>query len=698
VGKHRAMPKEILCTLGPASMNDRVIYRLEELGVSLFRINLSHIKLDELANTIEFVRSRTQVPICLDTEGAQIRTGALREETIEVQDNALLRIYRQPVPGDIQSLNLYPNAIVDSLMMGDLISIDFHATLAQVIDIEPGCAVLRVLNGGTFGANKAVTVDRTIELPALTKKDRAALKLGITYDIDRVALSFANRGSDVDQIRALAGPNATVIAKIECRNGLTNLDAIAEKADALLIDRGDLSREIPIEQIPALQKMITARAKHHKRKVYVATNLLESMVKDPTPTRAEINDVFNTLLDGADGLVLAAETAIGAHPIGCANMIVKLVQEFEQRENRTVQFNSRLGTNAASLLVEPHGGELINCQRPTPGKDELASLQRINVSEKALMDCEQIALGTFSPIRGFMDRENLESVLDRHRLADNIVWTMPILLPIKTKNPANLRTTETIVLTDSEGTPSALIEDAHAYQMDLEDLAERWYGTRSPDHPGVVQCDRLSSLHRHYELTPAQARYIFTYKGWSRVVAFHTRNVMHRAHEHIALSALKTSMADGLLLSPLTGPTKRGDFLVGPIVKSYQTMLESGLLPFDQAILGSLMTYPRYAGPREAVFAALCRKNMGCSHFIVGRDHAGVGGFYSNEMTRESNRADLKKISGTEARNAIRENRPLPDWYMRQLIQDQLRADIAAGKPVFNNITQDDGNPTRSRL
>ena len=144
-------------------------------------------------------------------------------------------------------------------------------------------------------------------------------------------------------------------------------------------------------------------------------------------------------------------------------------------------------------------------------------------------------------------------------------------------------------------------------------------------------------------------------------------------------------------------------------------MLDTGLLPTDRAVLGSLMTYPRYAGPREAVFTALCRKNMGCSHFIVGRDHAGVGGFYSNEMTRElfdevgeigiqpmffeeigynqrtnayetvgSNRADLKKISGTEARNAIRENRPLPDWYMRQLIQDQLRADIAAGKPVFN--------------
>ena len=153
-----------------------------------------------------------------------------------------------------------------------------------------------------------------------------------------------------------------------------------------------------------------------------------------------------------------------------------------------------------------------------------------------------------------------------------------------------------------------------------------------------------------------------------------------------------------------------------PIIRSYRTMLEVNLLPSNQAILGSLMTYPRYAGPREAVFSALCRKNMGCSHFIVGRDHSGVGNFYSNAMTREifdeigeigiqplffdevgynkrkdiyesttATRSRLQMISGSEARRAIRENRTLPDWYMRPIIQDQLRADIAAERAVFND-------------
>ena len=267
--------------------------------------------------------------------------------------------------------------------------------------------------------------------------------------------------------------------------------------------------------------------------------------------------------------------------------------------------------------------------------------------------------------------------------------------------------------------------------MDLENLAKRWFGTLSLEHPGVADVmsgsgwflagsiallDCLPASHQNHELTPAQARHVFSYKGWSKVVGFHTRNVIHRAHEHIMLSALESSMADGLLLSPLTGPTKPGDFLCDAIVASYQTMLASRLLPFEQAVLGSLMTYPRYAGPREAVFTALCRKNMGCSHFIIGRDHAGIGNFYTNSLTRElfekvgevgiqpmffeeiaynpetdsyepldSNQANLRIISGTEARAALRENRPLPDWYMREIIQEQLRAEINAGRPIFSD-------------
>ena len=144
------MAKEILCTLGPASLNDRVIQRLEELGASLFRINLSHIDLEKLSDIISFVRDRTNVPICLDTEGAQVRTGKLLSGSIQINDNEYIRIVQNPVLGDDRTLNLYPNEIVEKLNIGDLVSIDFNAVLAQVVDVELDNVLLRILNGGTF--------------------------------------------------------------------------------------------------------------------------------------------------------------------------------------------------------------------------------------------------------------------------------------------------------------------------------------------------------------------------------------------------------------------------------------------------------------------------------------------------------------------------------------------------------------------
>jgi pyruvate kinase len=185
---------------------------------------------------------------------------------------------------------------------------------------------------------------------------------------------------------------------------LTNLTAIADKSDAILIDRGDLSREVPIEQIPAIQKMIIRKAQAHGAKVYVATNLLESMTSAPTPTRAEVNDVYNTLADGADGLVLAAETAIGQYPVGCARMVVRIVQQFQRKATGC---GRAIRVRPSSLLaeVEPHGGRLI-CRTLEPGEDlDINDLPAITADDEELTDVEQIARGAFSPLRGFMDKE-----------------------------------------------------------------------------------------------------------------------------------------------------------------------------------------------------------------------------------------------------------------------------------------------------
>ena len=322
---NKGMVGEILCTLGPSSMNDKVIARLEDLGVSLFRVNLSHTKIEDLANVLSFIQNRTSVPVCLDTEGAQVRTGGLANSEIMLEDNAVVRVYRKIISGDSHGFNLYPADIVDRLRIGDFISIDFNSVLAQVIGSDDRGLVLRILTGGLIGENKAVTIERDIDLPSLTEKDKKALAIGSRMGIRHIALSFANQASDVEKIRAVAGKDIFMISKIESLRGVANLEDIAARSDALLLDRGDLSRQVPIEKIPKMQKDIVTRAKEYGTKIYVATNLLESMVKAPTPTRAEVNDIFNTLNDGADGLALASETAIGSYPIECATMVSKIV-------------------------------------------------------------------------------------------------------------------------------------------------------------------------------------------------------------------------------------------------------------------------------------------------------------------------------------------------------------------------------------
>lgn len=721
------MKTELLCTLGPASLNERVIKRLTDLAVTLFRINLSHTAIADLRPAIDLIQRHTTVPICLDTEGAQIRNSPLVGGKVTLAEHATIRACRLDRPGDSGCFSFYPDFVVDLLEPGDFVSIDFNAVLVQVVAKEPGTVTMRVLNGGEMGQNKAVTVHRSVPLPPLTDKDRQAIAIGRTMGIRHYALSFASSGEDVDLIRTLSGPSTTIIAKIECRKGLTHLAEIIARSDAVLIDRGDLSREVPIEHIPTTQQRIILQCNAAGRKVYVATNLLESMIVHPGPTRAEVNDVISTLATGADGLVLAAETAIGANPIASANMIVRLVHAFEGSDKRDQ--DRFYPEDWRSLLISPHGGRLVHRQADETHRPTLHGLRRIEVSTEDLMDCEQIGIGTYSPLTGFMDRETVLSVLHESRLPSGVTWPMPIMLPLGATPAFVPESGESVVLTDSQNAARALLQVSEVFPLDLDSTSQAWFGTTDTAHPGVARLktrghilvagevtllDRTVSPYRHFELTPAQSRFIFVHKGWTRVVGFHTRNPAHRVHEHLQLSALASTHADGLYISPVIGPKKEGDFLPGPIMQSYQLLIQSGVYPEGKVVLGSFATYSRFAGPREAVFTALCRKNMGCSHFIVGRDHAGVGKFYEPDaVTRYAdslgdigialvffdaigyNAHDkgyapldqagvLAAISGTQMRESLRAGQRLPDWFMRPTIQDMLLNELASGRPVFS--------------
>jgi pyruvate kinase len=320
---------QILCTLGPSSLRPDVIRRLDERGVDMFRVNLSHTPLEAVAPTIELIHGCSQTPVCLDTEGAQVRCGPMAPD-VTLEQGRTVRLAAAGRAGTAEEFILQPGATLEVLRPGSELSVDFNGALLRVAEAGPAGVTAMVLEGGQVRSNKAVTVDPAPALPALTDKDVAAIEIASSLGVRHFALSFASRAEDVALIRGLVGPDATVIAKIESRAGIRNMDSIISVSDAVLIDRGDLSREIPLEHVPFYQKVVVRQANRWNRPVFVATNLLESMVTGRRPTVAEADDIANTLLDGVHGLVLAAETAIGVDPVGTVDMVLRVVAAFER--------------------------------------------------------------------------------------------------------------------------------------------------------------------------------------------------------------------------------------------------------------------------------------------------------------------------------------------------------------------------------
>jgi pyruvate kinase len=311
-------------------LREDVIRGLAGRGVDLFRVNLSHTPLEAVAPTIELVRACSDVPICLDTEGAQVRSRTMAPDVTLEAGQEIRLTTADDVLGTAQLLVLQPEATLAVLRPGSQLSVDFDGALLRVTDVEPAGATAVVVEGGRVRSNKAVNVDPPPALPPLTDKDVQAIAVGRSLGVRHFALSFASRAEDVALLRSLLPAEAKVISKIESRTGIRNMDSIISASDAVLIDRGDLSREIPLEHVPFYQKVVVRQANRWNRPAYVATNLLESMVTNRRPTVAEAVDIANTLLDGVHGLVLAAETAVGVDPVGTVDMVLRVVAAFER--------------------------------------------------------------------------------------------------------------------------------------------------------------------------------------------------------------------------------------------------------------------------------------------------------------------------------------------------------------------------------
>lgn len=322
---HRAL----LCTLGPSSLNPPVIRGLEAAGATGFRINLSHTRLDDLEGVLGRVREASPVPVTLDTEGAQIRTGDMGEG-ITLKTGRRVRLVAADVRGDESTIPLHPGNVVHKLRPRARVSVDFYSALLRVDRVTGHDAEAVVISGGRVKSHRAVSAYPAPALPMFSRKDLAAVRIGRSSGIRDYAISFCDRPEAVLELRRRVGKEATIYAKIESRQGVEHLAEIAFYADRLIVDRGDLSREVQLAAIPLLQKAIIRKANAQGTPVYVATNLVESMVTTPQPNRAEVNDVINTLLDGASGLVLAAETAIGKYPVEAAEQVAGWMSEFER--------------------------------------------------------------------------------------------------------------------------------------------------------------------------------------------------------------------------------------------------------------------------------------------------------------------------------------------------------------------------------
>ncbi|TRZ52391.1 MAG: sulfate adenylyltransferase [Dehalococcoidia bacterium] len=297
-------------------------------------------------------------------------------------------------------------------------------------------------------------------------------------------------------------------------------------------------------------------------------------------------------------------------------------------------------------MPKPHGGRLIN-RVIGEGKDraeEAKRLPQIVLTKELAKEVQNIAHGVFSPLEGFLTREDYVSVLNERRLTTSVPWTIPIVLDISPNSEVKEGNDAALV---DEGRLIAIIHIEDIYQYDKEEMAQKVFGTTDPRHPGVAKVYSMKEFlvggkidlidepkipFAEYYLKPQSTRLLFEEKGWRTVVAFQTRNIPHVGHEYLQKTAL--TFTDGLFINPVIGRKKSGDFKDELILKTYQALIDN-YYQKDRVVMSTLPMEMRYAGPREAIFHAIIRKNFGCAHFIVGRDHAGVGNYYPPYAAQE---------------------------------------------------------------
>ena len=343
---------KIVCTLGPASDTDEMVSRLMDAGMNVCRLNMSHGSYEEQGERIQRIKRLREekhlpVAIMLDTKGPEVRTGVIAEGKAELEAGQEFVLTSREVPGDAHEVSITYPKMVELVKPGNRILIDDGLLAMNVVRIEHGTDIVCcVINGGVLGGRKGISVpDVDLQMPSIGEKDRSDILFGIEQGIDLIAASFVCRASDVLTIRKLCddngGSHVRIYAKIENRMGVDNFDEILNVSDGVMVARGDLGVEVEMEEVPVLQKSFIKRCNVAGKPVITATQMLDSMIRNPRPTRAEASDVANAIIDGTDAIMLSGETAAGKYPVESVETMVRIASFIETHRNadsaRTMQ-------------------------------------------------------------------------------------------------------------------------------------------------------------------------------------------------------------------------------------------------------------------------------------------------------------------------------------------------------------------------
>ncbi len=335
----RARRTKILATLGPASESPEMIAKLFEAGVDVFRLNMSHLPRERLKERVEMIRSveakfKRPIAILADLQGPKLRVGAFEGDSAMLEPGQSFTLDADKAPGTKDRVHLPHPEILSSLEPGHTVLIDDGKLRLRVKSVKQGSATTSVEVAGKISNRKGVSLpDTTIPVAAMTEKDRSDLEAALDAGVDWIALSFVQRPEDVAEVKKVARGRALVMSKLEKPQAITRLDEIMEISDAVMVARGDLGVEMPLEKVPGIQKRIIRAARRLGKPVVVATQMLESMITSPVPTRAEVSDVATAVYDGADAVMLSAESASGQYPVDAVATMSRIAEEVEQDQN-----------------------------------------------------------------------------------------------------------------------------------------------------------------------------------------------------------------------------------------------------------------------------------------------------------------------------------------------------------------------------